>query len=123
MMLFEEGHFQLNDPVSRFIPAWADHEVWVEGSGNSMVTRTFENQMTVKDLLCHTSGLTYGGLLWEVDLHPVDQVYQRLDLSRGPGETTKSFIEKLAKVPVKGILPPIVSPAAIPIIFASATPT
>ena len=32
MMLFEEGHFQLNDPVSRFIPAWADHQVWVEGS-------------------------------------------------------------------------------------------
>ena len=101
MMLFEEGHFQLNDPVSRFIPAWADHEVWVEGSGNSMVTRTFENQMTVKDLLCHTSGLTYGGLLWEVDLHPVDQVYQQLDLSRGPGETTKSFIEKLANVPLR----------------------
>ena len=101
MMLFEEGHFQLNDPVSRFIPAWSDHQVWVEGSGDEMVTRACENKMTMKDLLCHTSGLTYGGLLWEVDLHPVDQVYQQLDLSRGPGETTKSFIEKLARVPLR----------------------
>ena len=101
MMLFEEGHFQLSDPVSRFIPAWANHEVWVEGSGEAMVTREVENKMTMKDVLCHTSGLTYGGLLWQVDLHPVDQVYEKLDVSRGPGETSQSFIEKLAKVPLR----------------------
>ena len=29
MTLFEQGHFQLNDPVSRFIPAWRGHKVWV----------------------------------------------------------------------------------------------
>ena len=33
MTLFEQGHFQLNDPVSRFIPAWRDHKVWVSGEG------------------------------------------------------------------------------------------
>ena len=33
MTLFEHGHFQLNDPVSRFIPAWRDHKVWVSGEG------------------------------------------------------------------------------------------
>ena len=31
MMLYEEGRFQLSDPVSRFIPAWADLGVWVSG--------------------------------------------------------------------------------------------
>ena len=101
MMLFEEGHFQLSDPVSRFIPAWADHEVWVEGSGEDMVTRPVVNRMTMKDVLCHTAGLTYGGLLWSEDLHPVDQVYAELEINRGPGETTESFIEKLARVPLR----------------------
>ena len=101
MMLFEEGHFQLSDPVSRFIPAWADHEVWVEGSGEDMVTRPVVNRMTMKDVLCHTAGLTYGGLLWSEDLHPVDQVYAELEINRGPGETIESFIEKLARVPLR----------------------
>ncbi len=31
MMLFEEGRFQLNDPVYRFLPAWRGHQVWVQG--------------------------------------------------------------------------------------------
>ena len=35
MTLFEQGHFQLNDPVSRFIPAWRDHKVWVSGEDAS----------------------------------------------------------------------------------------
>ena len=39
MMLFEEGRFQLTDPVSRFIPAWSDQRVWLEGEGDEMKTR------------------------------------------------------------------------------------
>ena len=39
MSLYEQGHFQLNDPVSRFIPEWRDHKVWVSGEGESMETR------------------------------------------------------------------------------------
>ena len=35
MTLYEQGHFQLNDPVSRFIPAWRDHKVWVSGEGET----------------------------------------------------------------------------------------
>ena len=101
MMLFEEGHFQLSDPVSRFIPAWVNHEVWVEGSGGDMVTRPTKNRMTIKDVLCHTAGLTYGGLLWSENLHPVDKVYAELNINRGPGETPQSFVEKLAQVPLR----------------------
>ena len=36
MMLYEEGRFQLNDPVSRFIPSWKGQRVWVEGDGEGM---------------------------------------------------------------------------------------
>ena len=39
MMLLEEGRFQLNDPVYKFIPSWRKHRVWVEGKGEAMVTR------------------------------------------------------------------------------------
>lgn len=39
MMLFEEGRFQLTDPVYKFIPSWRQHRIWVEGEGHSMVTR------------------------------------------------------------------------------------
>ena len=101
MMLFEEGHFQLSDPVSRFIPSWKEHQVWVEGEGDAMVTRAPDQKMTMKDVLCHTSGLTYGGLLWPGKLHPVDQVYHELNVNREDGETVRSFVEKLASVPLR----------------------
>ena len=101
MMLFEEGHFQLGDPVSRFIPLWSDLQVWVEGKGNEMKTRAAGSPMTMKDVLCHTAGLTYGGLLFPGPLHPVDKVYQELGVSRDEGETLTSFVEKLARVPLR----------------------
>lgn len=101
MTLFEEGAFQLNDPVHRFIPAWRDHEVWVEGHGEQMVTRKPASPMTMRHVLMHTAGLTYGGLLYPPPkLHPVDQVYHDLDVSRGESETVESFTAKLAEVPL-----------------------
>src|SRR5476651_273732 len=38
MSLYERGYFQLNDPVSRFFPAWRDQQVWVSGRGGDMKT-------------------------------------------------------------------------------------
>ena len=63
MMLFEEGRFQLTDPVHKFIPSWQKHRVWVEGEGDAMKTRQPESPMTIQHLLCHTSGLTYLSLI------------------------------------------------------------
>lgn len=100
MMLFEEGRFQLNDPVAKFIPGWGQQPVWVEGRGGSMVTRPAQSPMTIRHLLSHTSGLTYGALL-EGESQPVDEVYQSLDVQRGQGETTASFAHKLTQVPLR----------------------
>ena len=55
MMLFEEGKFQLNDPVSRFIPSWKGQQVWVAGRGDSMQTRAPQTVMTMRHVLSHTS--------------------------------------------------------------------
>ena len=40
MMLFEEGRFQLNDPVYRFLPAWRGQQVWVQRHGRGHGDRT-----------------------------------------------------------------------------------
>jgi CubicO group peptidase (beta-lactamase class C family) len=96
MMLYEQGHFQLNDPVSRFIPSWRDHKVWVSGVGAEMETAVPASPMTMRHVLSHSGGLTYGGTN-----HPVDRVYREVGVNRGPGETLAMFAEKLAKVPLR----------------------
>ncbi len=100
MTLYEEGRFQLNDPVHRFLPAWRNHEVWVRGEGANMVTRPPASPMTMRHVLSHTSGLTYGALL-DADPHPVNGVYQELGVRRSDGETMTSFAEKLSRVPLR----------------------
>ncbi len=100
MMLFEEGRFQLNDPVSRYIPSWKNHRVWVEGEGEGMVTREPTAPMTMRHVLSHTAGLTYGALL-PFDIHPVDKVYQQHNVNRSEGETIETFAEKLSHVPLR----------------------
>ena len=99
MMLFEEGRFQLTDPVYKFIPSWRKHRVWVEGEGESMVTRPPKTPMTVQHLLSHTAGLTYGGFLPGLEL-PVDAAYASAGISRAGTDTLKEFVEKLAEVPL-----------------------
>ncbi len=96
MTLYEQGHFQLNDPVSRFIPAWRDHKVWVSGEGASMETAAPARPMTMRHVLSHTGGLTYGATN-----HPVDRVYREVGVGRGEGETLGGFADKLAKVPLR----------------------
>jgi CubicO group peptidase (beta-lactamase class C family) len=100
MMLFEEGRFQLNDPVSRFIPSWKGQQVWISGDGDDMETREPASPMTMRHVLSHTSGLTYGSGLFPSE-HPVDKVYDKLGVNRDAGETIESFAQKLSKVPLR----------------------
>jgi CubicO group peptidase (beta-lactamase class C family) len=58
MMLLEEGHFILNDPVAKFIPEFATQKVGVETDGQLELV-PLQRPMTIQDLLRHTSGITY----------------------------------------------------------------
>jgi CubicO group peptidase (beta-lactamase class C family) len=72
MMLYEEGAFELQDPVSRFIPSFADMRVFAGGSDIKPVTVPATEPVRIWHLLTHTSGLTYGFHR----AHPVDARYR-----------------------------------------------
>ncbi len=103
MTLYERGYFQLNDPVSRYVPSWKNHRVWVSGEGEDMVTEPLGRPVTFRDVLGHMAGLTYGGGLPGVGLqHPIDKVYRSLKIrSAGSGDTMVEFMDKLALVPLR----------------------
>ena len=72
MMLYEEGAFELSDPISRWLPEFAETRVYVAGSAQKPVTQPQVEPIRVRHLLTHTSGLTYGFH----HAHPVDAMYR-----------------------------------------------
>ncbi len=95
LTLYEEGLFRLDDPVSAFIPSFADLRVWQDGTAANYTTTFPEREMTVRDLLTHTSGLTYGFM----GRHPVDGLYRRAGLDSGQHKL-ESWVEQLAEIPL-----------------------
>jgi CubicO group peptidase (beta-lactamase class C family) len=97
MMLYEHGHLQLSDPVHRWIPSWRNLGVYQAGNHPRFATVACDRAMTVRDLLTHQSGLTYGFM----ERTNVDAAYRKLEIGhrfeRDLGET----MELLAGVPLE----------------------
>jgi CubicO group peptidase (beta-lactamase class C family) len=72
MLLWEEGAFELKDPIATWLPCFADMRVWRGGSPTKPVTAPATEPIRVWHLLTHTSGLTYGFH----HAHPLDAVYR-----------------------------------------------
>ena len=60
LLLFEEGHFQLDDPVERFIPQLANRRVLRPGATSLDQTEPAVRSITIRHLMSHSSGLSYG---------------------------------------------------------------
>ena len=98
MMLYEEGRFQLDDPISKFIPGFANPRVYAGGSRGKIDSVPAEREINFRDLLTHTSGLTYGFM----ESNPVDALYRAKDgVDFGNADTSlKQVVEKLATFPL-----------------------
>jgi len=98
MMLYEQGLFQLNDPVHKYIPEWKNLRVYGAGNYPAFLTSRPKRPMTIRDLMTHMSGLTYGFM----ERTNVDAAYRKLDIGgAGSGGTLRDMIEKLASLPLE----------------------
>ena len=94
MMLYEQGLFQLDDPVSAALPAFAGMRVFA-GEGREPVPA--ERAITYRDLLTHTSGLTYGFM----NATPVDAMYRETGVDFQTSDATLGeVVEKAAALPL-----------------------
>ncbi|HSR22596.1 MAG TPA: serine hydrolase domain-containing protein [Candidatus Eisenbacteria bacterium] len=98
MLLYEEGTIGLNDPVSEFIPSFADMRVYTGGSDQKQLTVPATEPIRVWHLLTHTSGLTYGFHR----THPVDAVYRAGGFEWGnpPGLDLAGVCDRYASFPL-----------------------
>ena len=99
MMLLQDGKIKLDDPVSKFIPSFADVKVGVEkksADGTPTLELVPPNRpMTVKDLMTHTSGVTYG--FYGDSL--VRKAYRAANIYQGDFDLAE-FAERIAKLPL-----------------------
>ena len=99
LMLYEEARFHLSDPVSRFIPGFADVKVFLRKTDSGVELADLEREITIRDLLTHTAGLSYG---FEEDSY-VDSLYQKRVWAQGkrdPRVTLEEVIEALTHIPL-----------------------
>ena len=99
MMLVEDGKLALNDPLSKYIPAFAGVKVGVETKDDSgkpvLRLEPLARPITIEDLLRHTSGLTYGFYGDDV----VRRLYAEADLFNADLGNAE-FVERIAKLPL-----------------------
>ncbi|MBU2677857.1 MAG: beta-lactamase family protein, partial [Gammaproteobacteria bacterium] len=90
MILYEEGKFQMTDPVAKYLPEFRDQKLQ---NGDELVDPA--SPMTMRQLFTHTAGLSYG---WTPD-NPVDLKY--VDAKLNQSRDSDEFIAKLAELPLR----------------------
>ena len=98
LALYEQGLFQLGDPVHRFIPEWRDLEVRERAEDGSTRLVRPQRPMNVRDVMMHMSGIGYG--LQNQDIS-VDMLRSPVASRLGKGATLATLTERLAEAPLR----------------------
>ncbi len=96
LLLFEEGRFQLDDPIEKFIPQLGDRRVLRSGATSIEDTEPAKGSITIRQLLSHSSGLSYG--LFDPGSVMFNAYQQRKVLN--PATTLVDMIDQLAELPL-----------------------
>ena len=98
MMLWDEGKFQLDDPVEMHLPELAGMQVFVEqNEDGSWVTEPTDHPMTVRELMSHTGGLVYTPPLSQ---GPVAEAYAKAGIMNLTGATLAESMPALKDIPL-----------------------
>jgi CubicO group peptidase (beta-lactamase class C family) len=96
MILFDEGKLLLTDPVSQYIPSFKKQSVLVKfnPADTSYTTVPASREVTIKDLLTHTSGLGYA----QIGSKEANAIYAKHDITAGLGVKNKTLLEAMTKL-------------------------
>src|SRR5690554_6990395 len=102
MMLWEEGKFQLDDPISKYIPEFKNPQVLqnFRYADTTYTTRPANKEITIRHLLTHTSGLGYGVIDGDERIKMIYQKAGTTDLFTTEAVKIGDVIKKLAKLPL-----------------------
>src|SRR5271168_1278895 len=95
MILFEEGKWQLNDPVAKYVPEFAKLKVYGTDANNNVVLKDQTHPVTMRELMSHTGGFTYGFF----SNTAVDKMQLEADVLN-PNNTLDEFIKRVSKLPL-----------------------
>lgn len=95
MTLWEEGKFQLDDEIASYLPQFKQLRVLKRGSTDVSETEPLESAPTIRQLMCHTAGFSYGLFLES----PVDALYTESGVL-SPVSTLSSLIDTLSEIPL-----------------------
>ncbi|MHA7130202.1 serine hydrolase domain-containing protein [Algoriphagus namhaensis] len=102
MMLWEEGHFQLDDPISKWIPEFKNPTVLDKFNSldSSFTTRPASREIRIRDLLTHTSGVGYGVIDGNPQMKAIYAKATIVDLFTTEPVSIGDNIRKLAELPL-----------------------
>ena len=102
MMLWEEGKFRLDDPISKFIPEFSEAQIidTFNDADSTYTTKPAEDQITIRDLITHTSGIGYGVIDGDARIKKLYAKAGITDLFTTEKISIGESVKKLAKLPL-----------------------
>ncbi|HEX4740429.1 MAG TPA: serine hydrolase domain-containing protein [Caulobacteraceae bacterium] len=95
MILFEEGKWKLDDPVTKFVPEFKDLKVLAQDPSGNVVLEPMRRAPTMREIMSHTAGFGYG----LSDNNPVDRMFRDKHILGSQG--LKQMIDRVATIPLK----------------------